>query len=679
MDFFEAQARAKRRTNRLVLLFVLAVLGTIAASYLAAVLIVGQTGKSRHRDYYDSSPELVYWDPTLALGVSAVTLLVVGAASLFKWSQLRDGGAAVAAQVGGRRIDPRTTDLHERRLLNVVEEMAIASGTPVPAVFVLDEEDGINAFAAGLTTSDAVVAVTRGTLQKLNRDELQGVIGHEFSHILNGDMRLNVRLTAILFGILVLGLIGRGILRTLGRGRIRTSGGGKGKGGGIALVLAVGLALLIIGYVGYFFGRLIQAAVSRQREFLADASAVQFTRNPLGLTGALKKIGGYALGSSIENHDASQFSHFFFAQGFRSAFDGLWATHPPLDERIRAVDARWDGKFFEPPAVVDVERESFASAAARHRSPDAAARSAGFQPTSPAQAPSALPPLVREVVREGEPATVPFAAANVLAATGALADAHLAQARSLLAAVPAPLRDATRGVETAVPLVYALLLDRDAAARERQFALIAQHSGENFAAATRATAASLTTLADDARLPLFQLTLPALRTLDVSAHDRLRATLDALIRADGTVSLYEFALQKMLLRQLAAARTPRALVQFQSFQPLAADLAVLLSQLARAAGDEPAAVTRAFAAGARQLPLLAGQLALLEPARAGLPQLDAALDRLALASLPIKQRTLAACAHAIGADGVVTPREADLYRAISAVLDCPAPLHAAAA
>jgi len=666
MDFFEAQARAKRRTHRLVLLFILAVIGTIGAAYCAAALIVSQSRESHYRGYDEAPSALVYWDPTLALGVSAVTLLVVGAASLFKWSQLRDGGAAVATQVGGRRIDPHTTDLHERRLLNVVEEMAIASGVPVPAVYVLDEEDGINAFAAGLTTADAVVAVTRGTLQKLNRDELQGVIGHEFSHILNGDMRLNVRLTAILFGILVLGLVGRGILRSLGRGRIR-SGSGKGKGGGLALVVAAGLALLIIGYVGYFFGRLIQAAVSRQREFLADASAVQFTRNPLGLTGALKKIGGYALGSSIENHEASQFSHFFFAQGFRSAFDGLWATHPPLDERIRAVDARWDGKFFEPPAVVDVERESFASVRSR---------AAGVSPMAAAT----LPPLVRQIVREGEGAAtpLPFAPAAVVAATGSLAETHLAKARELLAALPEPLRAATRGVETAVPLIYALLLDRDPAVRENQFALIARHSGENFAAATRATAVSLANLADDTRLPLFQLALPALRTLDVSAHDRLRATLDALIRADGTVSLYEFALQKMLLRQLARAQAPRALVQFQSFQPLANDLSVLLSQLARAASDEPAAILRAFAAGAGQLPLLAGKLALLAPDRVTLEQLGLALDHLALASLPIKQRVLAACAHAIGADSVVTPREAELYRAISAVLDCPAPLPAAA-
>jgi Zn-dependent protease with chaperone function len=209
---------------------------------------------------------------------------------------------------------------------------------------VLDDEPAINAFAAGLTTSDAVVAVTRGTLEKLNRDELQGVVGHEFSHILNGDMRLNLRLAAAVFGILVLGLAGRGILWSLRHARVRSRG--KSGGGVIVAVAAAGVALVIIGYIGYFFGRMVQAAVSRQREFLADASAVQFTRNPQGLTGALKKIGGYALGSRIQSTKSATIGHFFFAQGFRSGFAGLWATHPPLDERIRAIDPSFDGQHF---------------------------------------------------------------------------------------------------------------------------------------------------------------------------------------------------------------------------------------------------------------------------------------------------------------------------------------------
>jgi Zn-dependent protease with chaperone function len=677
MDFFEAQARAKRRTNRLVALFALAVLGTIAASYVAAVLIVGQTGAREHSyDYGDAAPFL-FWDPTIFTAVAASVVAVVGFASLYKWSQMRHGGSAVAELVGGRRVDPHTTNLHERRLLNIVEEMAIASGVPVPAVYVLDQEPAINAFAAGLTTSDAVVAVTRGTLEKLTRDELQGVVAHEFSHILNGDMRLNVKLAAIVFGILVIGLLGRGILYSMGRGRIRTSGGGKNKGGGLAVILAIGLALMIIGYVGYFFGRLIQAAVSRQREFLADASAVQFTRNPSGISGALKKIGGYALGSTVTDKHASEIGHFFFAQGFRSFFGGLWATHPPLAERLRAIDPRWDGQLFEPPEVVDVARESFASAGLAGRT--AAAPSSASTPTAP---PSAPPRVTREIVREGEsatPARVPFNPEHVTASIGALTEDHFRHARTLLETIPASVRDATRNAATAIPLVYALLLDAELAARDRQLGAIKQHSSDADAEATRAQFLTVVELPEPAKLPLFQLCLPALRLLDAATLDRFVTTLDELVHADAKVTAFEFALQKMLLRQLALARadTPRTPVQFHSFQPLADDIAVVLSALAHAGATEPARLSLAFAAGVGLLPLIATRLSLATADACSLEKLDAALDRLATAAPPIKQRVLAAAAQVIGADRTVSSREADLYRAIAAAIDCPVPLLAA--
>ncbi len=659
MDFFEAQARAKRRTTRLVVLFAFAVAGTILASYAAATLI------SSASDYGPS----LYWDPQLFAGIAGGVLVVVTVASLFKWSQMRHGGAAVAEMAGGRRVHSHTTDLQERRLLNVVEEMAIASGIGVPAVFILDEEPGINAFAAGLTTADAAVAVTRGTLEKLTRDELQGVIAHEFSHILNGDMRLNVKLTAVVFGILVLGLIGRGILRTLGRGRVRTSGNGKGKGGGVALILAVGLALLLIGYVGYFFGRLIQAAVSRQREFLADASAVQFTRNPSGITGALKKIGGYSLGSSVANPDAAQFSHFFFAEGFSSFFGSLWATHPPLDQRIRAVDPQWDGQLIAPPAVVDVERETFAAI-----TPRGATAAAGSAPR--------FANVTRQVVREGEstprPARVPFQPAAVVAAIGQLAEQQIAAAQSRLASVPDTLRSAAREPSVAPALAYALVVAADPARLEAAVALVGRLDSATAGAQLRTLAPTIFAVAADLKLPLLQLALPALRTLDAAARDRFAATLDELVHADARVTPFEFALQKMLVRSLARAAAPHAPARFQSFTPLAGDCAVLLSALAHADDRaDDARATRAFAAGTTQLPVIANRLALLPRAACSLTQLDDALDRLADSTLPIKQRLLVAAAHTIGADGEVSLEEAELYRALAAALDCPAPVLAA--
>ncbi len=645
MDFFEAQAHAKKRTRWLVFLFALAVAGTILISYAAAVLVLQQaSGRTeRHGRYsaYYTSPvtQVGYWNPNIFAGVAAGTLLVVGLASLFKWSQMRAGGSAVAEMVGGRLLAPNTTDLRERRLLNVVEEMAIASGLPMPAVYVLDGEPGLNAFAAGLTTSDAVVTVTRGTLDKLNRDELQGVIGHEFSHILNGDMRLNVKLTAIVFGILVIGLMGRGILYSLGRGRV--SGGGK-KGGGIAAILAIGVALMIIGYIGYFFGRLIQAAVSRQREFLADASAVQFTRNPGGITGALKKIGGYAIGSDLENHEAAQFGHFFFAQGFRSNFGGLWATHPPLQERIRAVDPQWDGKFVDPPEVVDVERESFVSAglAPKHK-------------VSPA----------------------PFGPAAAIAAIGSLTPQHVDYAQALLARVPPRLREAARNPSGGSALVYALLLDPDAKVRDRQFGLIASLDSNPALEATRDLLPEIALSSAEMRLPLVNLTLPVLRNLPDDALARFIKTTDALIMADNSISAFEFMIQKALLRHVARAQQPdqHAKPSIFSLTDIAAETALVLSIIASSAGEEHKSQVAAFAAGVSQLPQISAQLVFAATDTWDFATLDAALNKLGAASDPIKQQLLFAAAHAIGQDGVILPTEAELLRAVSDALGCPMP------
>ena len=438
MDFFEAQARAKKRTSRLVVLFGVAVLGTIAAGYLTAVLLLTQVPRSGYQGESNGSMPITWWDPQVFGAVVAGTLIIVGLSSLFKWLSFRTGGAAVAESVGGRRIEPGRATPEERQLLNVVEEMAIASGVPMPAVYVLDQETGINAFAAGLTTSDAVVAVTRGTLQKLNRDELQGVIGHEFSHILNGDMSLNVKLTALLFGILVIGLMGRGVLWSMRGMRVRSSNN-KNSGGVVVAILAVGLAMMIIGYIGYFFGRLIQAAVSRQREFLADASAVQFTRNPRGITGALGKIGGFALGSRVNTNKATGIGHFFFAQGFKSNFGGAWATHPPLEQRIRAIDPQWDGKFFEPPEVVDVSQESF--------------QTKGF-----AQAPGtsyAVPPQIDPMRR------IAFQPVAAVADIGLLTDDYYRQAQDILASIPDQLREAARQNDAAAAVIYTLLISDD--------------------------------------------------------------------------------------------------------------------------------------------------------------------------------------------------------------------------
>lgn len=337
--FFEQQDRARTRTTVLVIYFAISLVCIIAAVYLASVVIVFKT----HGNQPGGSPppEFALWDPVIFLYAVLGTLGVVILGSVYKIAALAKGGSVVAESLGGRLLSASPVDPSERQLLNVIEEMAIASGMAVPRVYVLDNESSINAFAAGHTPEDAAIGVTRGCMTLLNRDELQGVIGHEFSHIANGDMRLDMRIMGVLFGIVCLSVIGQVLIYTRG---------GRGRNP----LMFLGLALIVIGAIGVFFGRLIQAALSRQREFLADASSVQFTRNPAGLSAALQKLGG--IGSQVKSAHAGEASHMFFGNGMGpSLLSAALSTHPPLAERIRAIDPSWDGTFHQGTgAVADV-------------------------------------------------------------------------------------------------------------------------------------------------------------------------------------------------------------------------------------------------------------------------------------------------------------------------------------
>ena len=525
----------------------------------------------------------------------------------------RGGGSVVATSLGGRRINPHTTQLKERQLLNIVEEMAIASGTPVPNTYVLAGDASINAFAAGLTTHDAVVAVTQGTLDALNRDELQAVIGHEFSHILNGDMRLNLRLASVLFGILVIGLAGRSMfhavrfMRFTGR---RSSSSKKGGGGGaiILIYLAVALAVTIIGYVGYFFGRLIQAAVSRQREFLADASAVQFTRNPAGITGALKKIGGQSADPELTSRHAAEINHSMFAQAFRSKFGGSFATHPPLRERIQAIDPQFDGNFIRP---------------SRQES----------RPVSTEQ---------------------------------------IDYAQVLLAELGDDLREAARSPKTAEPLIYALLLDAAEAPRLRQLALLEPAVAD----AARSFFHQLRDQPVDVRLPLAQLALNGLRELDPAGQSHLKFTMKQLAESDAQVTSFEYALQRVISHGLDAAQSPavHSRDHIYSFGAVGKHTGVFLSALAHAGTADVEAARQAFDAARPQIPLMKSVvLRFVEADQIDLAQLDEALDRLALAAPPIKQRVVAAACAVIVQDGSAQSGEIELLRAACAALDVPMP------
>jgi Zn-dependent protease with chaperone function len=653
VDFFEAQASAHRLSRRLVVLFGLAVASMIGVVYLVALVSLGLSGEGPAGLLGGGwlHPELL---GAVALGMGAI----IGGGSAFRTAQLRRGGGAVASLLGGREVPPDTGDPLERRLRNVVEEMSIASGIPVPAVYVLDGEPAINAFAAGHSIHDAAVAVTRGSLESLRRDELQGVVAHEFSHILNGDMRLNLRLIGLLFGILLLTVVGRGILRG--------SGGRRGrKGGQIALV---GLALVLLGYLGVFFGRMIQAAVSRQREFLADASAVQFTRNPAGIAGALRRIGAGG-GSRIRNHHAEEAGHLFFADGLRGALTGLLSTHPPLEERIRRIDPSWDGSF-----EIETGREG---------APAPAAHEAGRPPepeTPLGPAGSGLPfpfPAPGPGLASSGPPALGLQAAGLVGTVGAPRPGHLRVAREILAGVPDELRNVARSPDGAEALVVALLLSATSDVRERQLDLARSELGPDIGSKAAGLAGSVAEAGPAARLPLLDLALPALRELPADRGAAFEATVSALIRADGRVHAFEFALFHVVRRNLEARRDGAGVAGRRgaaSLSRLRRDAEAILSALARSGAGDEASATRAFDVGARLLFPDAEGTGRLQPVGAvQLDRVDEALGRLADLRPEHLRRLLDAAVATILADRRVAIPEVEMLRAVAEALEAPMP------
>jgi len=559
-----------------------------------------------------------------------VTAAVIFLVSLFNIARLGSGGAAVARMAGARLVPSNTTDPLERRLRNVVEEMAIAAGVRVPEVYVMDQESGINAFAAGWDVSGAAVAVTRGMLERLTRDELQAVIGHEFSHILNGDMRLNIRMLGVLAGIVFLGSIGEFVIRSV-RGTKEKEA---------LAILAIGVALFIIGYVGLFFARLIKAAVSRQREYLADASSVQFTRNPDAIAGALDQIRSAAGGTLIANRYAEEMSHMFFGQSVKMWMGGLLNTHPPLDERIRRVNPRF--------------------------------RPADYRPTRAAAAAVIEPISVQLTGRRASDLATTWGRtpAQSAALVGTLDSGKVDYAARLLASIPQELVDALRDPDRAGGVMAALLLAEPEAARENQLRAI---PGRAVAERVRAVAPLTRGLGLAYHLPVIDLALAAVKRLQPGAKLEILAAIEAVINADRRVSLHEFVVLALVRSQLSERPKP---VETKRIAELRAEAATVLALVAYAG-------TRADTTGARdaalQAAIRAGAAALGIPDSVPSPAtltLDAASHSLeALRSLAPMQKGLLVQGlfAAVTNDGTIRVGEAGLMRVVGAVLDCPLP------
>jgi len=631
LNFFDAQDQARRTTRRLVLVYVLATVLIV----LGVTLVVGVA----LFNFTDAGYGMSVWafletQASVLITTAVLAALLILGATAFKTAVLSSGGSRVAVDMGGTLVSPDVQDPLRRRFRNVVEEMAIASGMPVPDIYVLEQENGINAFAAGFAPGDAAIAVTRGALELLDRDELQGVIGHEFSHILNGDMRLNIRLMGVLFGIMVLALIGRMILRGGARASIVSSRRGRGA----PAILVIGLGLTVLGGVGVFFARAIKASVSRQREYLADASAVQFTRQTAGLANALKKIGGFSDGSSIQATDPEEVSHMLFSTGSR--LSGMFATHPPLTERIQALDPNFKARDYPDVDAVAASQSVIAGVSTGL----AASSAAGLS-------------------------------ASISEQVGAPRTEHIEIASQLRRSIPELLYDAAHSHELAYLLTIALILDRSGRVVDRQLALATERLGRERTQLVRQYYDEILKAGTKYRLPLLEIAFPALKRRPTPQLAYLIDLTKRMIDVDGEVDLYEYCFYRILVCNLGqavdpASRRRRKRASHKPVRRAAVDLLRVVAIHGHTGDDQR---QRAFNAGLAVFGNWGEKFSYADDRGSSVTILDQSLEMLLALNGEGQQMLLEAVTAVVMHDKTLSTAEAELIRAICASLDCPLP------
>jgi Zn-dependent protease with chaperone function len=660
-DFFDREARAQKQTRRLVWLFGLAVLLVLVVNnlLLASVVYVFQHpvlgGYAWHpasilaTAFYLFGEALVdpphflklILHPQTVCVISFGTMLSIAVGCRYKIQQLSAGGPAVAELLGGRRIEAGTTDADEQRLRNVVEEMAIASGTSVPEIYLLDNERGINSFAAGHTRDDLAIGVTRGGVKLLTRDELQGVVAHEFSHILNGDTRLNMKLIGLAHGLFWPTIVGRVLIYgsmevpaddsfLIARDQPK-----------LLPTAPLGFLFVVIGSISLPFVRLIKSAICRQRECLADAAAVQFTRNPSGITGALKKIGGLYKHGRLDTPHAEVASHLYFADSNYEPWFGFFATHPPLAKRISAIDPAFDGDF---PAVKMLAPNQFEHDQAFERA------------------------LTNMLAIERNLPEMPVSTMTA---------EHLRQVSMMRFSLPAEIKSALRTPAGAAGVVFSLLLSDDDSVRDQQMEILRNNLMPDVFAQTAAMVPQIDALGDRYKLFLAEFAVPALRENNLAEHDAFQQVIQQLIECDGAIELFEYTLMKMVARQLRShfQGPAMATVQYGRVRDFLPECALLLSALAHIGQENEADARAAFVEGVGFLdaPDAKNQIQFLTRSEWNLSKVDGALSRLASRHEPLKRNILLACGRTVVADNRVTEREAELLRAIADSLDCPMP------
>lgn len=692
MNFFERQDQSHRNTKLLVFLFATAtILTAIAIHVVVAFVWTVMSANNRSQENDSVHSEVTFTEmlgnPVLILGDMFFVMLVIGGGSLFKVSQLSAlNGSGIATSMGGELIQPNTTDYQQRRVLNIVEEMALASGVRIPEVYIMPNEPSINAFAAGFTPNSSVIGVTQGTLDYLTRDELQGVIGHEFSHILNGDTKINLRLMGVLFGLEMLVLLGiilfRNSIYFVHSGGSNSNN--KGAGAGIALAMMLfGLAFAIIGSIGMFFSNMIRAAVSRQREYLADASAVQFTRNPDGIAGALKKIGCSNVGSVVTNSNSVEASHMFFGNIFRAGFfSSMMDSHPDLTDRIKTIDPTFEGTYSKSLEKVGLPNNG---STCGNKSDSSERLEEVLRKTMPMDSVmggkngggGGIGGMIvgAGVILSEDQSTQHSAsqlADRLVQSVGQTQRANLEIASALLAVVPTEVSALVRQPEKVCEVVYSLLLDKELTIRQKQLQYLSQVLSPTQMETIHRSSLLIEKLPATTKVPIIELAYPTLKQFSVDQYRRFREIVIEIFQCDGKVDLFEYTMQEFLLRELDhhLGLRKKTAPKYRTVNEVCEALQGTMSYLAHAGNDDLTAVVSAYTSGVAPFHL---NLPLLDKSACTPLVFSKGLGQLILTVPSLQQELLHAFYRCIADDGVITETEGELIRAISAALDCPMP------
>ncbi len=687
-QFFERQEVQRSQTRWLVMGFIAAILAVVAIINLIVVLGLGQSPAR----IWDREPMVFVW-------VSAIVIVVILGACWHKSSQLRAGGAVVARSLGGVQVNNKDNDLARQRLVNIVEEMAIAARVKKPQVFVLPEEQGINAFAAGHSPDEAAVAVTQGALEKLDREQLQAVIGHEFSHILNGDMKINMRLTAWIFGLFV--------ITDLASRVMNSRRGGKEA----ARLKVIALAIFIAGSIGMIAGRLLQAAVSRRREHLADASAVQFTRNPQALQSAFIVMAAHAEGTRLHHEASADVAHMFFAgsaPSWANKVGGKWfATHPPIEERVHAIDNRVTPLRFR--TLVSDERRKLTTKA-KAAAGEAAANAEGAAPGDSSTA-TAAAPLVAAFADSAQAMPMRELDAGLASAPGAALPPGLPVAAApksssesgstmaLAETLPSGIRQASgralppdtlrnrlsaeqqAQVQSFVARVdgsllsvqatfVATLLAPEPAKSRLQLTRLAPLLGIELLKESQAVSVHIAQLAPPARIAVFVDLVPLLDSLEPAHRKRLRAIVRAFAPTVANGDMLRFTVTRVLEKKLAKETSESPPVPLPERGESVCALYVALAQCRFGAGKQG------------QNSYRAGLMGMLPPQKwtpypemlLGLADIDAALAKVAEVHPTGKRAFSEGLARVIAVGGRLTVPQVELLRGICLIVDCAVPL-----